>query len=274
MASLADAVVYAAVRFGVRNAPLAADAYGWSGARLRAAQIGLAALSGAAALLSLLAGEASEGERQPWTALFNVDDCPAFWRVALPYGLAACAYHHERLVTAPLFQWYLGGQYGDTDAFWVGCGALAIASGVGVAAGALSQLCAAGNALRPAFAFSQVFAAVLLAAFSFSCWGRLSLSAVYSLTGIGSGVCRAVPFAILGQHVPRDQVGRCAALMICFAMTLEQVVQGDFFDNFMGVYYPRVHVWVMLMGAGFLASRFPAGDAPPQGAAHQASAAV
>jgi hypothetical protein len=260
MASLADLIVYAVVRFGVRNAPLAADAYGWSASRLRTAQIGLAAVSTAFVALSLLSGEVFEGERQPWTSLFNVDDCPSFWRIALPYGFAAYAYHQERLVTAPIFQFYLGGQYGDTNAFWVGCVALMISNGIGLVSGALSQLCAVSNSLRPAFSFSQIISAVVLAAFSFSCWGRVSLSSVYSLTGIGFGFFKAVPFAVLGQQVPREQVGRCVSLMICFAMTLEQVVQGDFFDNFMDVYYPWLHVWIMLMGAGFLGSRFPAGD--------------
>jgi hypothetical protein len=260
MASLADLIVYAAVRFGVRNAPLAADAYGWSPSHLRTAQIALASGSAVLVALSMLSGEVFEGERQPWTSLFNVDDCPPFWRIALPYGLAAYAYHQERLVTAPIFQLYLGGQYADTEAFWVGCIALMISNGIGLVSGALSQLCAASNSLRTAFSFSQVISAVVLAAFSFSCWGRVSLSSVYSLTGIGFGFFKVVPFAVLGQHVPREQVGRCVSLMICFAMMLEQVVQGDFFDNFMDVYYPWLHVWFMLMGAGFLGSRFPAPD--------------
>jgi MFS family permease len=258
-----DVVVYGVVRFFVRNAPTAAELWGWSSTHLRNVQIGLAAGSGLAVIASMLSGEQGleGGGWSRWTALFNVDDCPCFWRLAIPYGLASYAYHQEQLVTPAIFHLYLGGAIeGYHDGFWLGCVALMISAGVGVLSGALSQVCAISNSLRTGFAFTQTLSGVLLAAFSFSCWGPVSLSSVYSLTGIGLGFLRAVPYALLGEHVKKEQVGRCVSLMVCFGMLSEQVVQGDFFNNFMDVYYPWLHVWGCLGIAGFLASRFPTSE--------------
>jgi hypothetical protein len=263
MSCAADAIVYAVVRFGVRNAPFAADHWGWGPMRLRNAQIGLAAGSFVAVLLSTLSGEQppESGGGCAWTALFNVDDCPTFWRLAIPYGFAAYAYHQEQLVTPAIFHLYLGGAIdGYHDGYWVGCAALMISSAVGIVSGALTQVCALSNSLRTAFACSQTVSGVLLAAFSFSCWGPVSLTTVYAFTGIGLGAMRAIPYALLGEYVPREQVGRCVSLMVCFGMLCEQVVQGDFFHNFMDLYYPRLHVWGLLSLAGFLATRFPTSE--------------
>jgi hypothetical protein len=260
MACAGDFVVYSAVRFFVRNAPFETDRWGWSSVGLRKVQIGLAAGSCVMVVVSMLSGEVplEGGVWRGWTALFNVDDCPSFWRLAIPYGLALYAYHQERLVTPAIFHLYLGGAIeGYYEGYWAGCVALMISAGIGVITGALSQLCAIGNSLRTGFAFSQIVSGVLLAAFSFSCWGPASLTTVYSLTGLGLGFVKSVPYALLGENTKREQVGRCVSLMVCFGMLCEQIFQGDFFHAFMDVYYPSLHVWGCLSLSGFLASRFP-----------------
>jgi hypothetical protein len=210
--------------------------------------------------LSTLSGETCDwNARAPvWHALFNVDKCPNFWSIALPYGLVACAWHQLLLATPAMFHIYLWiAIEGYVGGFWLGFVALMVAAVVGAVAAVAAGRAARCGWMRPGFAIAETAAGLLLTAFSFSCWRKTSLTAVYGVAGIGLGFLKVVPFALLGGDVPRDQVGRCVSLMVSFGVVCEQVVQGNYRHNSMDIYYPWPHVWIFLVVGGFLASAFP-----------------
>jgi hypothetical protein len=267
MSCLATGAVYAAVRVAAAAPTEWVLDHGWDGAGLRYAQIGLAIGSGLGALLSTLSGETAEcfARAPPWRALFNVDACPNFWRIALPYGLVACAWHQLLIVTPAMFHLYLWIAIdGYVGGFWLGFVALVIASAAGAAGAAAAAAAARRGWMRAAFAIAETGAGLLLAAFSYACWEKASLTAVYGVAGIGLGFLRVVPFAMLGADVPRDQVGRCVSLMVSFGVVCEQIVQGNYWDNSMDIYYPWPHVWILLVVGGLIVSGVAVREATAQ----------
>jgi MFS family permease len=264
MAGAGDMITYAVLCFSVRVPIVGIDDSGWDPNALRNAQICLAVVSGLAVVLSTISGEEpADLLTRPalGASLYNSEDCPHFWSIAIPYGLAAAAYHQIQLVTPQLFFLYLGRSIENYhDGFWMGCLSFLIAGAIACATGWATQLCPTTGALRSAFCVTQVLSAVLLASFSLAYSGIVALMAVYSLTGIGAGLFYTAPFAVLGGCVPREQIGRHVALFVTFGIALQQIVQGDYFGSFMDIYYPWPHMWVFLAIAGFLGSGFPNTD--------------
>jgi hypothetical protein len=256
-------VVYTIVRLFVTAPTQDLWDHGWDPYALRHTQIGLGVFSSLAVFISTLSGEDFQpGPRIAiWRALFNVDRCPHFWRIALPFALASAAHHQVLLVAPAVFHQFLGcaieGYFGG---FWLGFVAIAAGSGLGLIVAVVSPTLARVGWLRASFGISQTLAALFLAAFSYACWGKTSMTAIYVLTGMGLGMLRVVPFVLLGENVAKEEVGRCVSLMVVMAIVCEQVIQADYWDNSMDIYYPWPHVWVLMIVSGFLATGFPSGE--------------
>jgi hypothetical protein len=262
MACVGNLVVYTVVRLTVTAPAAGLWEHGWDPAALRKTQVGLAIGSALTVVVSMLSPDAAPtGPRAPvWTALFNVDRCPHFWRIAVPYAIASCGHHQILLLAPAVFHMFLGCAIeGYVSGFWLGFAAIAAASGLGAVVAVAAHVLVRVAWLRTVFVIGQTVAALALAAFSYACWDKASLVTVYVFTGAGFGLFKAAPFAFLGDAVPRDEVGRCVSLMIVFAEVCEQIVQADYWDNSMDIYYPWPRAWIFLIMAGFLASAFPVG---------------